>query len=252
MTSRRSTLANIKSDMVKTANAGLWLTKYLDKKSENDKTARTTLVKEVVEKASNQELQSLYRRFFERWKETLEAYGAETRKTQVRGRMVIGLGSESVLETAVTLHHTYGVPYIPGSALKGLARNFARNMEGWTDKHSEVVFGNEKKRDNNTFAGFITFFDALLIPDEYGNKRALHTDVMTVHHQGYYMGAGVPPADWDDPIPVSFLSATGTYLLALAGPAEWISPTFKLLEIALKEEGVGAKTSSGYGRMIFV
>lgn len=252
MTSRRGALANIKSDTVKTANVGLWLAKYLDKKSEDDKTAKNSLVKEVTEKVSNQELQSLYKRFFERWEETLKSYGAETRKAQVRGRMVIGLGSESVLETAVTLHHTYGVPYIPGSALKGLARNFARNIEGWTDKHSEVVFGSEKKRDNNTFAGFITFFDALLIPGKQGYKGALHTDVITVHHQSYYQNAVIPPADWDDPIPVSFLSATGTYLLALAGPTEWISPSFKLLELALKEEGIGGKTSSGYGRMIFV
>jgi len=75
--------------------------------------------------------------------------------------------------------------------------------------------------------------------------------VMTVHHAGYYMKENVPPADWDDPTPIPFLSATGTYLLALAGPTEWIPPTFRLLELALKAEGVGAKTSSGYGRMMF-
>jgi CRISPR/Cas system CMR subunit Cmr6 (Cas7 group RAMP superfamily) len=38
----------------------------------------------------------------------------------------------------------------------------------------------------------------------------------------------------------------------LAGPDDWIEPTFKLLKLALSEEGIGAKTSSGYGRMKFI
>jgi CRISPR-associated protein Cmr6 len=37
-------------------------------------------------------------------------------------RMVIGLGGKGTLEMGITLHHTYGFPYIPGSALKGVAR----------------------------------------------------------------------------------------------------------------------------------
>jgi len=39
-------------------------------------------------------------------------------------RIVIGLGGESVLETDITLHHLYGIPFIPGSALKGLTRAY--------------------------------------------------------------------------------------------------------------------------------
>ena len=38
-------------------------------------------------------------------------------------RMVVGLGNESVYETSMTLHHIYGIPYIPGSALKGIMRH---------------------------------------------------------------------------------------------------------------------------------
>ena len=40
-------------------------------------------------------------------------------------RMTVGLGAENVHETSMTLHHIYGIPYIPGSALKGIARNAA-------------------------------------------------------------------------------------------------------------------------------
>lgn len=35
-------------------------------------------------------------------------------------RMIIGLGNESVYETSMTLHHIYGFPYIPASAIKGV------------------------------------------------------------------------------------------------------------------------------------
>nr|WP_240910782.1 type III-B CRISPR module RAMP protein Cmr6 [Thermococcus sp. MAR1] len=40
-------------------------------------------------------------------------------------RLVVGLGDESVYETSIRLLRNYGVPYIPGSALKGIARSYA-------------------------------------------------------------------------------------------------------------------------------
>jgi len=169
--------------------------------------------------------------------------------------MIVGLGSESVLETSISLLRTYGVPYIPGSALKGLATNYARLRlgEDWQKdgKYYKIVFGDTDD------AGYITFFDALYIPDTGHEKKVLYPDVITVHHQRYYQDTNEAPTDRDNPNPVPFISATGTYLLALAAPDlqppdRWISVTFKILEDALKTLGIGAKTSSGYGRMEFV
>jgi len=40
-------------------------------------------------------------------------------------RLIIGLGGTSPLETSITLHHTFGIPYIPGTALKGVCRMVA-------------------------------------------------------------------------------------------------------------------------------
>jgi CRISPR-associated protein Cmr6 len=250
MTSRRIALTDIKSDAVRTAHAGLWLNKFLGEPETKDADLKRKLIEGVINQKTSHDTRDIYKEFVARWKRTLETYGAETRKAKVRGRMVVGLGSESVLETSIALHHTYGVPYIPGSALKGLARRYAKkDVEGWTTEHTEIVFGNDKKVEK-AYAGYITFFDALYLPGK--GEQALHADVMTVHHGDYYMNENIPPADWDDPTPIPFLSATGTYLIALAGPTGWIEPTFKLLECALKEEGIGAKTSSGYGRMEFV
>jgi len=39
-------------------------------------------------------------------------------------RLIIGQGQQTPLEVGVTIHHTYGIPYIPGSALKGLTRHY--------------------------------------------------------------------------------------------------------------------------------
>jgi len=47
---------------------------------------------------------------------------AQTHK--VDWRLIVGLGNESVYETSMTLHHIYGIPYIPASAVKGVVRSW--------------------------------------------------------------------------------------------------------------------------------
>jgi len=238
MSTRRQPLESLQKTT--TTNAGLWLDKFIREQDPEHKESRRALVQEVAAIRAPED----YSRCFERWRRALQDYGAECREAEVLGRMAIGLGEESVLETSVALHHTYGVPYIPGSALKGLAASFARQHLGndWqaNSRAYVTVFG-----DTQT-AGYITFFDALPLP----NSGALHTDVITVHHEKYYQNdRTAPPADWDDPNPVPFLSATGKYLIALSGPSEWVRATFDILKHALVHTGIGAKTSSGYGRL---
>lgn len=238
MSTRRQPLENLQKTM--TTNAGLWLDKFIREQARDDKESRRILVQEVAGIREPQD----YSHWFERWKRALQDYGAECQVAEVQGRMAVGLGEESVLETSVALHHTYGVPYIPGSALKGLAASFARQHLGddWQIGSCayRTVFG-----DTQT-AGYVTFFDALPMP----NSAALCPDVITVHHENYYQNdRTAPPADWDDPNPVPFLSATGKYLIALSGPSQWVRATFDILKYALAHAGIGAKTSSGYGRL---
>lgn len=228
-------------------NASLWLNKYLQDYTRDESR------KELIEEAARIPEPPEYTAYFERWRETLtNGYGAQTRCAQVKGRMIVGLGSESVLETSICLHRIYGVPYIPGSALKGLAASYAHQRLGdeWQKGGTfhNIVFGNTDD------AGYITFFDALYQPGTGWRKQALYPDVITVHHQKYYQDAGKPPTDSDDPNPVPFLSATGSYLLALAAPdfqqpTRWVDITFQILAEALEQFGIGAKTSSGYGRL---
>ena len=235
------------------SNAGLWLDKFLRENDGSQEEGHRQPKTELVKQVAVINLRPEYRKFYERWQQTLEACGAQCREARVNEcRLAIGVGAEGVLETSISLHHTYGVPFIPGSALKGLTASFARQrLSGpqWQKNGTDyrALFG------DTTSAGFVTFFDALLNPA--GGNRPLHADVLTVHHSEYYGGANVPPADWDTPIPVPFLSASGRYLMALAGPddsensRQWVQVAFRILQQALLEEGVGAKTSSGYGRM---
>ena len=178
-----------------------------------------------------------------------------------RGRSLVGLGLETPLENSLATHHTYGVPVLSGSAMKGLTSSFARKRyEGWQPEepaspHRRLFGyapspGHQKAQTELGAAGLITFHDALPQP----GKWQIHREVMTTHHSGYYMKEkGAPPADWDEPVPVPFLSASGTFTLVLHAAAQpdteaALDAATQLLTAALMEEGIGAKTTSGYGR----
>lgn len=248
--SRRRCLHDVKwSNEV---NASLWLDKYITAQigrdegiASDEETPQAQLVREMAQIHEPE----AYKRFYEdRWLPNFKSAGATTKIAEAMGRIAIDLGSESVLETSVCLHRVYGVPYLPGSALKGLAAHYAHNEldEKW-DEDSEayrIMFG------STADAGYVNFYDALYVPGSGHDGQALWPDIITVHHPDYYRGKNVPPADWDSPTPIPFLSATGDFLIALSGPDEWVETAFKFLSLALKELGIGAKTSSGYGRML--
>lgn len=59
-------------------------------------------------------------------------------------RMIVGLGNESVHETSMMLHHVYGIPYIPGSAIKGVVRSWMIT-EKFGDPDSDIVPPEEKE-----------------------------------------------------------------------------------------------------------
>ncbi len=247
--SRRDDLQNV--SLQETTHIGLWLDKYYDASLEERKcgSEKCQPGQELVKQVSSISFPRSYLFFYERWREQLKNLGARLQVANARGRLAIGLGMESVLETSIALHRTYGVPYIPGSALKGLAASFAHQHlegDGWRKGHEDhiILFGDTKN------AGFVTFFDALYIPRSGKRGKPLWPDIITVHHPDYYSEGNNPPADWDSPTPIPFLTATGKYLIALAGPDEWVETAFEILGLALAQEGIGAKTNSGYGRMV--
>ena len=125
MNSRRPPLATIGSPQ--TAHAGLWYDKYL--KQQPTRGEALTPYQELVQSCQylSRSLTPAYKQFLQRWRRTLKASNVSLYEAKSRGRQVIGLGSAGVIENAITLHHTYGVPYLPESALKGLAAHYAAN-----------------------------------------------------------------------------------------------------------------------------
>mgnify|MGYP001114356633 CR=1 FL=1 len=231
---------------------------------------------------------AIYTGAYEEWKTTLENLpGVCLREFETRGRVIVGLGAESVRETGITLLRLYGVPVLPGSALKGLARRYlSARGENWTDDERKeilrIMFGTgperkaperqpEERNGASTPSGYashLTYFDAWYVPNSAPDNRPLRLDVITVHHPRYYRSQGksankdkaegeenLPPVPWDldDPTPVAFLSVRGSFLVAVRGPdadRQWATQAMTILEHALADWGIGAKTSSGYGRLV--
>ena len=260
---RRQSLQSVTSVTAST-NADLWFDRFYDidpRKAEGENK------RELINRVATLGVPEAYTRFFTLWTQSLPAESTRA-IAKVQSRMVIGTGDKGVAEAGITLHHTYGVPFIPGSALKGLASSYAATrLEGFEatsvraaeDEHGRVMldalsayhtlFGAENS------AGYVTFFDALYVPGTGFNCTAqrdtpLQPDVITSHHSAYYVGdTPKPPADWDSPIPVPFLTATGEYLIVVGGAEQWTTLAIQIIGMALRDSGIGAKTAAGYGRM---
>ena len=158
--------------------------------------------------------------------ETLTSQGYENLfedclKLKSASRLVVGLGTAHVFETSLTIHHLFGVPYIPSTALKGVVRvaDFWRIFQSENkavkylekelyeedlkeDDREEVIrhkllFGTQK------FKGLLTFLDAYPVINK--GARIFELDIMNVHYRGYY-SEGKPPGDWENPTPINFLT----------------------------------------------
>lgn len=266
-------------------HAGLLLQRFLvdfnlDQRpiKENDK--RSSELKAILQAAIAatrcETLTTVHKAAYQRWVSSF-ANGAphKSERLATAGRLVVGLGSENVLETGLRLHHTYGVPIIPGSALKGLASHYCDEV--WGQRHLGDGAAQENKRfrrkrsadeaegdchrllfGTTEDGGVITFHDAWIVPESL-DDGALRLDVMTPHHPKWQTNEA-PPTDFDSPNPVLFLSVAGIFdvRLSWSGPADtppekaeaWTGLAMEILREALAEWGVGGKTSSGYGRLV--
>lgn len=252
---------------------GLILQRYPAAAVPHNQKEKAALYRAAIGAAGDVARSGIYHAAFDRWKTSVPAIHAAAELATV-GRLIVGLGAQNVLETGLTLHHTYGVPIVSGSALKGLAAHYCDQI--WGQKHEEAApieykrFRKEWKEKDHEYhkllfgttedGGVITFHDAWIMPDSL--PTALQKDVMTPHHPDYQRDPDKddkfrPPTDFDSPNPVSFLSVAGTFLVAVswhspehADSEKWTKLAFRLLSQALDEWGIGGKTSSGYGRLV--
>ncbi|GAB4483263.1 MAG: hypothetical protein OHK0018_14870 [Erythrobacter tepidarius] len=157
-----------------------------------------------------------------------------------------GLGNEHPLENGFAFLWPYGLPYLPGSGVKGVLRRAAEELADgmWGDKKGwskdavyplmrrksngeleeveddrgqpirlsvlDVLFGREPPQgDSNAVRGALAFWG--VIPEIAGNH--LMVEIMTPHQSHYYQqkrdaksGNSVSPHDSGQPNPIAFLT----------------------------------------------
>jgi CRISPR-associated protein Cmr6 len=160
-------------------------------------------------------------------------------------RLLIG-SEQSIYETSIRLHHIYGIPYIPSSAIKGVVRSYFiekyfydeenNEQEALKDDDFKNYFGTQEQE------GKIIFFDAFPI-----SQPKIKVDIMNPHY-GHYYNDGEAPTDTKNPIPINFLTIEDTIFQFLIGFKDEVDSGFiGLFKEALTNHGIGAKTAVGYG-----
>jgi CRISPR-associated protein Cmr6 len=166
-------------------------------------------------------------------------------------RLVTGLGDKAnAHEIGLALHGTYGWPVIPGSSLKGLAAAWARDNAPLADVQRVLGTPRPGSRRDAATRGTVCFLDAI----PAGQPAEVLADVLTPHVKPYYdrLAAGadplVPPAEYHNPIPVTFLTVRGRYAVDLYGTdRDDLDLAARWLTEAGDDLGAGAKTAAGYG-----
>lgn len=169
--------------------------------------------------------------------------------------VAIGLGNSHPLENGLLWHPTLGVPYFQGSTVKGMARAL---MTAWGADESIITkwFGSSSA-DGQT--GDFVFLDAVPV-----SSVMLKETLATPHYGDWYLkGADNPtdksvqPADWHSPMPVGFLAVEKAVMQFGVMPRQGanvsddeIEQINNVIALALEHIGIGAKTATGYGRMV--
>lgn len=261
------------------ANAGLLMQKGLQIW---DIDSEKPTKKALIEKIAGAKADDLYLLAFNRWLNyTFDKDEFAHLSATVNGRLFTGLALGGALETGAMVHHTYGMPMIAGSSIKGAVRAYAENLyakrldngeidyrieikQGKEIKHLQfdddkqailnVLFGTESD-DDNAEAGYLIWHDAWWIPN-VDSKFQLRKDesnkpfvgeIVTVHHQDYYQGKLDEALDIENPIPNQQIAMTGSFYFTIQGVSAWVKYALDLLKGALQYQGLGAKGSNGYG-----
>jgi len=251
------------------AHAGLWFERFFNgyqhngqdwqiPKPDGKKDAKRDWINSVAGSVGDQALKD----YANRQSQLLcELTGRSLRYT-TDWHFVTGMGNPHPVENGFAWHPTLGVPYLAGSVVKGLLRAWVELNEDalQPDEHKARLkswFGTESKDEVAEQAGGFIFFDA--IPDQ---PPCLLCDIMTPHMGQWYSegqkgdinNPAAIPADWHEPLPVSFLAVKQMGLIFSIAPrlpqmAEQLDEVFAALTNALVWLGAGAKTAAGYGYM---
>lgn len=238
------------------SHRGLWYERFFNHYNQHwkvEKEGKTQWIIEATKQGPCGDSETLTQHT-QRLLQLVKTLGGDFRIFETSWHFATGLGLPHPVENGFSWHPTLGVPYLAGSGVKGLLRAW---VEIWEENQErlKIWFGDEEQ------AGQLIFFDALPI-----KPVSLTADIMTPHAGDWYQEgnkisdvkteAEKLPADWHDPVPVSFLAVKpNTQFLFMIAPrptveSAVIDEAFKSLENALNWQGAGVKTAAGYGHML--
>lgn len=168
-------------------------------------------------------------------------------------KLICGLGGSSPYGNIqlLRLHHIFGIPYIPASAIKGSIRNYMileeyNGDEEKAEKTTEFkeLFG--VRADGVQTEGKLIFFDA------FPTRFAMGFDVQTPHFKNYYEGKCQNPLDNEHPVPLFFTCLQNAEFQIYISSSEEVWEKYeqtvdRAVKGVFEDYGLGAKTSLGYG-----
>lgn len=191
---------------------------------------------------------------------------------QLEGRLAINLADSLIQNSGICLDRLFGLPYVPGSAVKGVCRhaaldelcNASENTKPELFKIFCAVFGTS---ESDFKSGDLTAFNSLLQgtdPNQKGtvaflpaypvNEAKIVVDLTNVHYPDYYHSGHEADQSRERPQPNPFPAvesgAQFAFCLVLNSMSEdpnLLRAATRWLHIAITERGLGAKTASGYG-----
>lgn len=188
---------------------------------------------------------------------------------ELQGRLIVNLSDSLIQNAGICLDRNTGLPYIPGSAVKGVSRHAAlarlRNGE-WSIKDFMKVFGSSEAdfkamgelekfaecvpEEGRTLKGRVDFLAAVPI-----TEPTIVVDISNVHYPEYYQSGMPADLQKENPKPNTFPAVEKgvRYAFCIAANCmetvddELFAKARDVLVEAITVSGIGAKTGAGYG-----
>ncbi len=196
---------------------------------------------------------------------------------RLESRLAINLSDSLIQNAGICLDRFFGVPYIPGSAVKGVCRHIALGelrSGGMSLADFQDIFGTADTdfSERGELASFRNGHDGnAVIGDKKGcvdflaayprSEAKLVVDLTNVHYPAYYKSGNIGDLSEEKPLPNPFpvveagaefafcvaINSMGGRLESDSRRNSLLDATAGLLRRAISESGLGAKTGAGYG-----
>lgn len=256
----------------KVSNMGLLMDKYLlvdsDSLSDSRQLAeyRKNFIQFMTHYIYPQSEFELYAQAFDRWKSMGEVAGCKLITLYTDSPLLLGTGFANVIDMGFMLNKPWGLPYIPGSTIKGCVANYLYQRKNLVSKYGDLaaeLFGaaeltktdgvNQEKSSQGKSGGCV-FYDAWIDPESI-KQGCFKQDITTVHYQNYYAEKNgemdVSLLGTENPKPVQFLTlkpGLAFHILVSCENADILEFLEKITVSALCINGIGGKKHVGYGR----